>query len=213
MVTRGCCFTRMTTLAARAAISLCLASLLMNYLRSASYDRRQTPVSWRHRTPRGVRRKRNQAARVKSLRDFTQNRFILRRIRGRIVAQIVIGRDATTDSSEENHCDRPPTNRCSIARKFVHVETGVERVSVDGSALQKRPWRETKLRSSQLYRCNLSVARPITQQGFATVGHQVRQLIAEHQRGLKAVVVTEKKLRDALILLKQFSADGMLNDK
>jgi hypothetical protein len=69
------------------------------------------------------------------------------------------------------------------------------------------------LRSSQLYRCNLSVARPITQQGFATVGHQVRQLIAEHQRGLKAVVVTEKKLRDALILLKQFSADGMLTDK
>jgi hypothetical protein len=46
-----------------------LASLLTNYLRSECLGSRQNPAFWRRGTQRAVSRKRNQAARVKSLRD------------------------------------------------------------------------------------------------------------------------------------------------
>ena len=69
LATSGCFLTRMTPLASRAAMSLCLASLLTNYLLLECFDRLQNPVFRRRRTQRGVCRKRNQAARVKSLRD------------------------------------------------------------------------------------------------------------------------------------------------
>jgi len=65
----GCFLTRITPLANSAAMSLCLASLLTIYLRFACLGRLQNPVFWRRGTQRGVSQKRNQAARVKSLRD------------------------------------------------------------------------------------------------------------------------------------------------
>lgn len=51
-----------------AAMSLCLASLLTNSLRSECLVRRQNPAFWRRGT-QGLCRKRNQAARVKCHRD------------------------------------------------------------------------------------------------------------------------------------------------
>ncbi len=50
-------------------MSLFLASLLTIYLLLECFDRLQNPVFRRRVTQRGVYRKRNQAARVKSLRD------------------------------------------------------------------------------------------------------------------------------------------------
>lgn len=69
LATNGCFLTRITPLANSAAMSLCLASWLTIYLLSECLDLSQNPTFRRRETQRGVCRKRNQAARVKSLRD------------------------------------------------------------------------------------------------------------------------------------------------
>ncbi len=69
LAANGLLLTRITPLANSAAMSLCLASLLTNYLRFGCLGRRQNPAFWRRETQRGLCPKRKQAARVKSLRD------------------------------------------------------------------------------------------------------------------------------------------------
>lgn len=91
----------------------------------------------------------------------------------------------------------------------------------NGSRESQRRWlcfTEKTLEGAEIAsRPDLSMIRPsrvpLPSKNLKPSATKVRQSIAENQRGLKAVVVTEKMLRDALILRNQFSASGMLADK
>ncbi len=173
----GCFFTRITPLANSAAMSLCLASLLTIYLRFACLACRQNPVFWRRGTQRGVSQKRNQAVRVKSLRDcpkqvgrcwdFAPNRHSSRDLQRHIVGY----REAKFRRWIESE---PTSDRLEVG----HQRKRVERVSVDDLAsMEELRGNRNGIPPGSIYaKCRRASHHPM--RNFATMGLLVRQTIS-----------------------------------
>ena len=174
LAANGCLLTRITPLANSAAMSLCLASLLTNYLRSECLERLQNPAFWRRRTQRGVCRKRNQAARVKSLRDCPKQVRLHRKIRS----------DSSCNSrSAATHRWMPRSMISAIDRKRTDAgsrgsSSSAGRESREKASMVLPPWKDLRGNRNGIPPRSIYAKRPtrvpLPNKNFATQGQIVR---------------------------------------